>query len=164
MKKRRLLYLLPILALMVLIFCFSAQVADDSTTTSHGFCTAAAHLLIDNLETFDAGTQGRIIDGFSFIVRKAAHFCEYALLGALWYLWLRELKFAPFLALGASALYAVTDEIHQHFVPGRSCQLRDVLIDSGGAACGIFAAFVLVCVCYCIKRKEIVHWGRWQRD
>ncbi|MBQ1935757.1 MAG: VanZ family protein, partial [Clostridia bacterium] len=29
--------------------------------------------------------------------------------------------------------YAVTDEIHQHFVEGRSCELRDVLIDAAGA-------------------------------
>ena len=34
-------------------------------------------------------------------------------------------------------LYAVTDEVHQHFVPGRGCQVQDVLIDSAGAAAGI---------------------------
>ena len=32
--------------------------------------------------------------------------------------------------------YAVTDEIHQAFVPGRACAPMDVLIDSAGAATG----------------------------
>jgi len=34
--------------------------------------------------------------------------------------------------------YAISDEIHQIFVPGRGPQIKDVLIDSGGAAVGIF--------------------------
>ena len=35
------------------------------------------------------------------------------------------------------AFYAVTDEIHQYFVPGRSCELRDMLIDACGVAAGV---------------------------
>ena len=31
-------------------------------------------------------------------------------------------------------LYAVSDEIHQYFVPGRACRLFDVLIDTSGSA------------------------------
>ena len=34
-------------------------------------------------------------------------------------------------------LYAVTDEVHQYFVPGRSCELRDALIDACGVAAGV---------------------------
>jgi VanZ family protein len=33
--------------------------------------------------------------------------------------------------------YAVTDEIHQGFVSGRSAQVRDVLIDTAGALVGV---------------------------
>lgn len=39
-----------------------------------------------------------------------------------------------------TVIYSVTDEIHQYFIPGRSCELRDVLIDSSGA---LAAAVVL---------------------
>ena len=35
------------------------------------------------------------------------------------------------------ALYAVSDELHQSFVPGRSCELRDMLIDACGVAAGV---------------------------
>lgn len=41
-------------------------------------------------------------------------------------------------------LYAITDEIHQHFVPGRSCELRDVLIDTTGALLGIFISYLIM--------------------
>ena len=37
-------------------------------------------------------------------------------------------------------LYAVSDEIHQHFVPGRAMQARDVLIDTAGVLLGIWIA------------------------
>ena len=146
MQKRKLIYPILLAALMGMIFWFSSQPADDSTETSGHFTTIAAHLFISNLDDFEPGTQAQIIDGFSFIVRKTAHFCEYALIGCLWYLWLRHKKGAPLWALLASAAYSCTDELHQRFVPGRSGELRDVLVDSSGALAGIVFAFVLVCV------------------
>lgn len=42
-----------------------------------------------------------------------------------------------------AALYASTDEFHQLFVPGRSGQFRDVLIDSCGAAAGTLIVYAL---------------------
>ncbi len=162
MKKLKLIYPILIAALMVTIFCFSAQIADDSDETSGRFCKLLAHLMIYDLDEMSESSQAEIIGGFSFIVRKTAHFSEYALLGFLWYLWLREKRFAPLIALGASAFYACTDEFHQRFVPGRTGQLRDVLIDSSGAVFGILAAFIVVCVIYCILHKEIVFWGTWR--
>ena len=38
---------------------------------------------------------------------------------------------------GIAALYAVTDEFHQLFVPGRSGQFSDVVLDSAGALAGL---------------------------
>lgn len=74
----------------------------------------------------DVGAIGRI----------GAHFAEYALLAALW-AW----ALAPVLgrrALAAAAaialLYAVSDEYHQGFVPGRDADPLDVLIDAAGIA------------------------------
>jgi VanZ family protein len=68
------------------------------------------------------------------ILRKAAHMAEYAILGALL---LRALgRELPALFLGLA--YAVTDEIHQHFVEGRHASPIDVAIDGVGVAIGIF--------------------------
>jgi len=78
-------------------------------------------------------------------VRKTAHAVEYAILGFL--IW-RVVQSAPALAshrparhfrlaLLLAALYAVTDETHQIFVPGRDAAVRDVLLDTCGAGLGL---------------------------
>ena len=161
MKKRRLIYPVLLLALMGTIFWFSSQVGDDSDETSGGLTAAAAHLFVQDLDSFDPQIQTQVIDSFAFIVRKTAHFCEYALMGCLWYLWLRNRKFAPLIGLGASAAYAATDELHQTLVPGRSGELRDVLVDSVGAAAGILFAFILLSVIWCVTHRDVQKWGTW---
>ena len=68
------------------------------------------------------------------LLRKAAHMTEYAILGALL---LRALsRELPALAIGIA--YAITDEIHQHFVEGRHASPLDVALDSVGVAVGIY--------------------------
>ena len=66
-------------------------------------------------------------------LRKIAHFCEYAILGALL---LRALG-RPAVAVAAGIVYAATDELHQHFVAGRHAALRDVAIDAAGVLAGV---------------------------
>jgi VanZ family protein len=68
------------------------------------------------------------------VLRKGAHMTEYAILGLLL---LRAIgRELPALALGFA--YAITDEVHQHFVRGRHASPIDVLIDTAGVAIGIF--------------------------
>ena len=43
------------------------------------------------------------------------------------------------IALGLAALYAISDEVHQHFVEGRHAAALDVLIDATGALVGVLA-------------------------
>ena len=160
-KKINWLYPILLLALMVVIFCFSAQVADDSSITSSRVCWFLARHFFGGFEELTESAQKKLVDGMTFVVRKGAHFSEYALMGFLWYLWLHRVKFAPLLAFAATLAYSCSDEIHQLFVPGRSGEFRDVLVDSSGALCGILAAFVLICIVYCVRRREIVHWGTW---
>ncbi len=68
--------------------------------------------------------------------RVAAHFSEYALLAALW-LWALHPSLGRSawpLAAAISIAYAVSDEVHQSFVPGRFSDPLDVLVDSLGVA------------------------------
>jgi VanZ family protein len=70
------------------------------------------------------------------IGRKIAHLCEYALLCFLWWRPLTTRtgpKKAVVLALVICVVYAISDEYHQSFVPGRSSEPSDVGIDSAGA-------------------------------
>jgi VanZ family protein len=69
-----------------------------------------------------------------FIGRKIVHMSEYALLTFLWWRALRS----PALAFAAAIAYAVTDELHQHFVSGRHGTPVDVCIDAVGAAIAVF--------------------------
>lgn len=73
----------------------------------------------------------------TFIVRKTAHFSEYFILYLLSYnvfrYYVKDKKYSIYLILFV-ALYAVSDEFHQAFIPGRGPAIRDVLIDTSGGA------------------------------
>jgi VanZ family protein len=78
----------------------------------------------------DLGTG---LEGWDTLLRKLAHAAEYAVLGALL---LRAVGSVP-VAVGLGALYAVSDEVHQAFVPGRLGSPVDVAIDTVGVVCGV---------------------------
>ena len=67
---------------------------------------------------------------------KLVHGSAYALLGGL----LQRGLGRPGPAWGTAALYGLSDEIHQHFVPGRSLDPADWLADCIGAAIGVWLA------------------------
>lgn len=133
-KKRTclLIFLWFITALvMYIIFSFSAQSAEGSQALSEG--------LLDRILKIIPFEISHVF------LRKTAHFSEYALLGAVSFCAFSfTLKRKSFLwGWVLSAAYAITDEIHQLFIPGRACRAFDVFIDSLGAAAGIaFAALV----------------------
>jgi len=140
---------------MALIFSFSMETAAESSESSGGFIRTL-------LETFDRGfltlsyaDQHAKIESLSYFVRKSAHFCIFGMLGILVTSAVSThglpAKKTALLSLGICALYAVSDEIHQYFVPGRACMLRDMLIDTCGASCGIAAVSFLI---YIIVRKN----------
>jgi VanZ family protein len=70
---------------------------------------------------------------WDLLLRELAHAAEYAVLGLLLLRATRQPRFA----LGFGILYAITDEVHQHFVEGRVGSPLDVLVDAVGVAIGI---------------------------
>nr|MBC7244374.1 VanZ family protein [Chloroflexota bacterium] len=69
------------------------------------------------------------------LLKKLAHFGEYTLLFILFARAFRRTQSvdrAMFTSLLATAAYAITDEAHQAFVPGRHANWYDVLIDISG--------------------------------
>ncbi len=84
-----------------------------------------------------------------FVVVKGWHATEYAILVCISTLVLRRLSRwdtprSVCVAFVFAVVFATTDEWHQTFVPGRDGCVRDVLIDSAGAA---FAAVCLLVRC-----------------
>jgi len=81
-----------------------------------------------------------------WVLRKVAHMGVYAVLAALLFRAFRtghatELKKAACFAAVFAIGYALTDELHQLYVPGRHGRLRDVGIDALGAALAVIALF-----------------------
>ena len=80
------------------------------------------------------------------ILRKAAHVTEYAILGLLL---MRAIgREIPAVLIGVA--YAISDELHQHFVRGRHSSPIDVAIDSAGVLIGVLV----------LARAH--HWARWR--
>jgi VanZ family protein len=71
---------------------------------------------------------------WDLVLRKIAHAAEFALLGFLLHRAVRR----DGLALAIGIAYAASDELHQHFVPGRQGSPLDVLIDAVGVAVGVY--------------------------
>lgn len=85
-------------------------------------------------------TLPRIVPDWA--VKKSGHFIEYAILAMLLWRALRPTvpRSSPVTwAFALTALYALSDEWHQTYVPGRHGRLTDVVIDSAGALVGLVA-------------------------
>ena len=129
---------------MCMIFVFSAQNSNESTKTSGTVARAVLSLVVPEYKEMTPAQQDALVEKVMLPVRKLAHFSIYAWLG-FWLLLLwgqyRKKHLLP-LSAAVSAVYAVTDELHQRLVSGRSGRPTDVLIDTAGALVG--AAFALL--------------------
>jgi len=73
---------------------------------------------------------------------KIAHIVEYYLLGCLLYRWVtstdryRRRRYALLITILIGTCYALSDEWHQSFVPGRDASLFDALFDAVGVGMG----------------------------
>jgi VanZ family protein len=80
---------------------------------------------------------------YDLLVKKGAHATGYAMLAAAYYFALPS-RLSPvyrgLLSFLMAVLFAMSDEFHQSFVRGRHSALRDVAIDSAGAAMALLAA------------------------
>ena len=142
---------------MVVIFSFSAKPAVQSTEMSTSVGKMICRIFVHDFSSWSDEKQEELAAKIDYPVRKCAHASEYALLGALVLLTAcTYAKMSPKTVAAAviiSVLYAASDEFHQRFVPGRSCQFTDVLIDSAGVMVGV--GFIIVCY----KIKQIIKSG-----
>lgn len=140
-NKRIILIILTIIW-MAIIFCFSAQNADKSSNTS-GRTIRAIIKIFTNLPQEE---QEQKVEQLQHIVRKTAHFTIYTIGGIILINLIKTYtqNKTCLYAWGIGTIYAITDEIHQYFVPGRSCQITDVIIDSLGIITGIILVLVSI--------------------
>ncbi|WP_281252956.1 VanZ family protein [Oceanobacillus senegalensis] len=122
---------------MAVIFTFSHESGTASSERSTGV-TVLIETAINTVIPADAGMDR---ENFQYFIRKTAHFSVYFVLSILVVNALRASNVvrsrAWWLTLLISILYAASDEFHQLFIPGRSGQVTDVLIDTVGASVGL---------------------------
>ena len=166
MNIRRKVFLIITVLWMVMIFSFSARPAEISSEDSRHVRLLVGEIFVPGFEDWTEAEREAFAEKVDHPVRKTAHAAEYAALGLFVagayiegaYIEGRkpdgEKKdkknkaaqssgrqtgigrgiFVPWLI---TAAYAATDEIHQLFVPGRSGQVSDVVLDSAGAMAGL---------------------------
>ena len=127
---------LIVLIVMLVIFSLSAQVANQSDSLSKGLTSKLIGLVN---QVFPNHTLD--LSGFNHYIRKFAHFFIYLILGFLLINAISKSGVALFRAIKLSfaigCMYAIFDEFHQYFVPGRGPGIRDILIDSMGIIVGV---------------------------
>lgn len=159
---------LPSVFLMVVIFLFSSQPAEESSAESSIIVNFVLHSL-EYIRRIKFSSEEFIYwaEMIHTPIRKIAHMTEYAVLActifiptlicnreSLWesakekYIWKypinkKRLKKIYLKSIAAAMLYACTDEFHQLFVEGRSGKITDVFIDTCGAGLGILGVLLL---------------------
>ncbi|MDO5324946.1 MAG: VanZ family protein [Clostridia bacterium] len=142
-KKRKALRLILFWALAVgwiaVLFFFSGQTAAES-----GKLSGAIANFVRGIFPFNRIPP----DQLERVLRKLAHFCIFALEGFLLCLAMTEssgeISVGAVLSVIACTGLAAANELHQIFFEGRSCEGRDVLIDTGGALLGIAVVALLL--------------------
>ena len=123
---------------IMIIFSFSLQNGDESGKLSGGIVAWVVDLLFP--EDFAH------VELVHFLIRKAAHFTEYFILGVLLSMTVREANWTrPLLKpwiLGT--LVACCDETIQLFSEGRAGMITDVMLDSSGVLTGCVIMTFLV--------------------
>ena len=140
--KAGIIWLFLMLIWLTVIFSFSAKKADESTVMSHSVGKLIGNIVISEYRSWPEDKQEQFAEKIDFPVRKCAHASEYAVLGVLMlgtaYSFSEDRgRKIILLCWCVGTAYAGTDELHQLFVPGRSCQFRDVCIDSAGVLTGL---------------------------
>ena len=137
MKKRDLIL---VIIWMIVIFIMSAL---DGTTSAE-----ESNIIVNIISKLFNITD---ITTLTIIVRKLAHFTEYFILGLLLINLFKNNNKRYLYTIIIGVIYAISDEIHQLFVPGRSCDIKDVMIDTLGL---LFSLIIIITYKNLTKRNN----------
>lgn len=129
---------------MMLIFSFSAQTGEESGGLSAKISQPITKMIVHLSGGMSVAEEAALYLKVDGVVRTGAHFTEYAVLGIWLTLLLKAVGLLKaiglcwlWLAWLGGTIFAVTDEWHQSFTPGRVSDPADVLVDSLGLLLGV---------------------------
>ncbi len=136
---KKVINIILIILWMGLIFVLSNDTAVESSKKSDGLIVRCVQDIIKrDLSTKE---KEKVLKYLVKPVRKSAHFFLYFVLGILIINLFKSFELFNYktilIAVLLCFLYACSDEIHQLFIKGRSCEVRDILIDTIGSLSGI---------------------------
>lgn len=133
---------------LAVIYSFSAEPAVESSETSGRISMRIA-------EWFFRNPTAEQYHFFEVLVRKTAHMTEYAaLMLAISHMFRQSNEPHPGLhALICVLFWAISDEFHQAFVPGRACMFTDVLIDLMGAGFSVPLRHFTISACRALDNR-----------
>ena len=139
-RLKKIIKIIFVILCMCTIFFFSNDKANASTKKSDGIIIKISEVLLG--KKLNNTEKKKYKNKYVVLVRKSAHFTIYLVLGLSFISLLKEYmiidKRSIIYTIIFVFLYACSDEIHQYFVPGRSCEIRDVFIDTLGGIVGCY--------------------------
>lgn len=156
--KRRIIYILLTLIWMIIIFIMSSMNTDESNGKSKQTIKKTVQKTSEISEnigiTNSKPTEKQVnetVNKLNFPLRKCAHATEYAVLAILIIFTLNSFMGKEYsikkmvIVITICFVYSLTDEYHQLFVPGRTSQFIDCIIDTSGS--------IIMCCVYTLVKK-----------
>ena len=150
---------LTVVLVAVLAFIFSNATASGETSAEQSYAVTEQVQEVARIvapESEIAKATGEDFIRLHINVRTAAHFCQFALLGAVafWcYLSYTRKKLLSLIPILGTAAVAVIDEFLQIFSDGRAWELTDILVDIAGGMAGIVFALLVFWVLFAVYRR-----------
>ena len=143
------------------IFSFSSQPAKKSDSLSKGFTRKVIDTLPQTKHKTDAEKK-KIVNNINHFVRKSAHFTAFFFFGlfllcAMMLTYSEKYGILKILLISAiiALLYAISDEVHQMFVPKRGPQIKDVCIDFSGSLLSFIVVMTIRKIKSLFKKSQV---------
>ena len=153
----RIIFLLLLCSTFFVIFGFSSQSGTESSSLSRKVTTKFVNIF-PYTRDLSIDTKENLIEHGEIIVRKLAHFSIYTLVGifimAFMFTFNTKLKIQFSISLLVGLIYAITDEYHQSWIPGRGPSVMDVCIDTLGVFTGILIVLAIVAIYRAFKNDK----------
>lgn len=160
MSKAKIIALRIILLILLIVTCFtifkfSAQEVSQSDGTSKMVLAKIIDIIFKDI---NQDKRFQLIEQWNILIRKLAHFSIYTLVGIWSMSFISTFNISKFKKVGISLiigiLYAMSDEYHQSFVPGRGPSITDVGIDSLGVLTGICIVVIIIFMYRILKKQK----------
>lgn len=143
----RCILIILLMFMFTTIFGFSNQDGEKSSNLSREI-TETVTKNIKTIQNLEKSKKEIVLSKIEHIIRKLAHFSLYMIVGILMMSLMSTYKLTNLqrtkISLIVGALYAISDEIHQIFIPDRTAMITDVLIDCCGVVVGIGVVVLII--------------------